>query len=184
MPRISPALRSKLISCRSACEPSPRLDGDAFQAEQRRRRHGGFVSRVKPLQPLARHRRDQPVLVELGALELGRDTPVAENGRPVAQRHHLGQPMGNEDRGGALPFEPPQQAEEARHLGAGERGGRLIEHQQSRPRRKGPYDHDQVTLSRRQRGHERTRVERQPEIPKQRRRASLQPPVVDENSAA
>ena len=74
---------------------------EALDLEERRRADRGVVVGIEALHALARHRGDDALLVEVGAIERRDDATVAQHRRPVAEREHLRQAMGDEDHGRA-----------------------------------------------------------------------------------
>ncbi len=135
-------------------------DGDLLQPQHLLVAVSAGAGRVEVVDLAADHRRDDPPLAELRALQLGDLLAVAQDGRAVAHPHHLGDPVGDEDHRRAGVAEPVEHAEEAAGLGAGERGRRLVEDQHARVGAQRAGDHHQLPLGRAQRRDRAARVDR------------------------
>src|SRR5882724_1088799 len=88
---------------------------------------------------------------------------VAEHGDAVCHLLDLLQPVGDVDHRHAAPPQATDHLEEAVHLAAGERGGRLVHDQDVRPEREGLRDLDHLLVRGTEGVHPHARVERQPE---------------------
>ena len=133
---------------------------------------------------LAGHREDELRLVEVGAGDLGGDLAVAEHGGAVADREHLGQAVGDVEHGDALGLEAAEDAEERGDLGAGERGGGLVEHEDARAVGEGAGDHHEVALGGGERGDDGAGVHRQAEVGEDGAGPGFHRAAVDEDALA
>ena len=175
-------LEVNIVNCKMDARPFH--DREAIEPEQDGRLDRRAMLRIEPLQALAGHGGDDPVGVEVGAVDLGRDPSVAEDGGPVAERDHLRQPVGDEDHGGPCRTQALEETEELGDLAARERGRRLVEHEDGRASGEGSHDHDQMALRCRQRGHQGARIDRQPEIPEERGSAIAECALADQDAVA
>ena len=77
----------------------------------------------------AEHGLDQLMLVDIGHRDLGDILAIAQDGGPVADVHHLGQPVGNEHGRAAAFFPTPQQRKDPLRLVSRQRRRDLVKQQ-------------------------------------------------------
>ena len=162
-PRISPARTSKLTSRKTPARVRP-LDLEEHVADRRldlrEERHGP-----------ADHVADEVGRGELGRRRRDDVAAVAEDGRPVAQREDLVEPVADEEDRDAAVAQPADDREQPLDLVGGERGGRLVEDEDARLDRQRLGDLDQLLVGHRQAADRRADVDLDVELLEQRRAA-------------
>ena len=79
----------------------------------RTRTRGRLAGRVDLVDRAADHERDQPIDGHLGPWPAADDVPVAQDGDPVAQPHHVAQDVADVDDRDATGAKPPDLGEQA-----------------------------------------------------------------------
>ncbi len=108
---------------------------------------------------------------------------VAQHGDAVGELVHLGHAMRDVDDGESLGAQPRDQVEQPARLAIGERGGRLVHHQDARPRMHRARDLDHLLLGDRQIADQRARPEAGAEAREHLRAAADHGGAVDRQSA-
>ncbi len=130
------------------------------------------------------HRADDPLRVELRACDLVDDSAVAQHREAVAQLGDLVEPVADEDGRQPVLAQVADDVEEAVGLLARQRGGRLVEDQHRRVAVERAGDHHELLVTGAELADGRARVERQPPLVQEARRAALRVADVGEHAPA
>ena len=152
-PTISPARTSKEMSWKAGGRLSPRTASTTGASAG-----GGVRGREGDVERAPEHRRHQAVGGLLGGRRRLDVAPVLEDGDRVAQGEHVAEDVRDVDHGHAVVAQLARDLQQAVGLVAGQRGGRLVHHDQPRVAHELAQDLDLLLVGRAQRPHGRRRA--------------------------